>query len=210
MPTNKFTATQRKLFSAAHPEPWNVQSPLDWKTVSSDYLFQDTWLTARKDVCERPDGKLISPYYVMEYPNWVCALAQTKENKFVLVKQYRQALGSSLIELAGGCIDPEDSSPEEAARRELLEETGFSFDHFEYLGHTSANPSTNNNLMYMFLATGGVQVKKQNLDPNEEIEVLQVTLNEMVELINGNMILQSMHTTCILHGFKKLGLLHYL
>jgi ADP-ribose pyrophosphatase len=178
---------------------------LKWKTLSSEYLFNDTWLRARKDRCERPDGKIVDPYYVMEYPEWATGLALTKDDKVVLVRQYRHALGVDCIEIPGGCIDATDQDQEEAIKREFLEETGYSFEKVEFLGTTSANPSTNANLMHMFLLTGGEKVQEQDLDGNEEIEVLLVPLPEFIQMLLNNELVQSMHVTTIFYALLRLG-----
>lgn len=182
---------------------------MNWKTLSSTYLFNDDWLTMRADTCERPDGKIIEPYYVYEFPDWVCAIALTKENKVVMVRQYRHALGQTLLELPGGCIDKADASFEKAIARELLEETGYEFESFEFLCNTSANPSTNNNTMHIFLARGGVLVKEQQLDEAEDIEVHLFSIAEVKQLIRKNKLLQSMHVTGLLYALEKLGELKY-
>jgi ADP-ribose pyrophosphatase len=182
---------------------------LNWKTLSSKYLFKDNWLTMRADKCERPDGKIIEPYYVYEFPDWVTAVALTKENKIVFVKQYRHALGQTLLEIPGGCVDKTDDSFEKAVERELLEETGYQFETFELIGITSANPSTNNNLMHMYLARGGVKVQEQQLDGAEDIEVLLFSIDEVKQLIRENKLIQSMHVTALLYALEKIGELKY-
>ena len=182
---------------------------MNWKTISSKYLFKRDWLTLREDVCERPDGKIIDPYYVYEFPEWVAALALTKDGQVIMVRQYRHALGETIIELPGGCVDASDASYEEAIARELLEETGYRFDNIEYLCKTSANPSTNNNLLRAYLATGGEKVKEQQLDEGEDIEVHLLSIDEVKQLIRENKVMQSMHTTALLYGLEKLGELKY-
>ncbi len=183
--------------------------PLKWKTLSSEYLFNDTWLKARKDVCQRPDGKIVNPYYVMEYMTWATGVAFTEDNKVILVKQYRHALGETCIETPGGCVDATDANTEVAIRRELLEETGYEFSSAEYLGRTSANPSTNNNLLHMYLLQGGKKVQEQQLDANEEIEILLVTIPELLQMLDRNEIMQSMHVTALFFALKKLGIIKY-
>lgn len=178
---------------------------MKWTILSSEYLYQDTWLRARKDRCLRPDGKIVEPYYVMEYPTWVTAMALTKNNEVVLVRQYRHALGEVCLETPGGCVDATDRSFEEAARRELLEETGYSFGRGSYLGITSANPSTNNNLMHMFLLQDGEKVQGQQLDHNEDIEVVLMPLNELFPAMLEGRFLQSMHMTALMLGLHRLG-----
>jgi len=177
---------------------------MKWNLLSSEYLFQDTWLRARRDRCVRPDGKEVYPYYVMEYPTWVTGVAITDDNQVVLVKQYRQALGEVCIETPGGCVDNTDADFETAIKRELLEETGYAFDEAHYLGRTSPNPSTNNNLMHMFLLRGGRKVQEQELDHNEDIEVVKVSIDELKQMVSRNEIVQAMHVTCIFYALMKL------
>lgn len=178
---------------------------MNWKILKSDYLFSDLWFTVRRDKCETPQGKIVDPYYVYEFPTWVAAVALTKDGKVILERQYRHALGEVCLEIPGGCVDDTDENLETAIRRELLEETGYQFDLVEYLGKISPNPSTNNNLMHMFLAQGGMQTHRQDLDHNEEIEIELVDLAELKRLLEENQIVQSMHASCIFYALKKLG-----
>ena len=178
---------------------------MNWKTLSSEYLFNDTWFTVRRDTCEKPDGKIVSPYYVYEFPTWVSAVALTEDNKIVMVRQYRHAIEETIIEIPGGCVDDTDPSLEKAIARELLEETGYEFSQYQYLGKISPNPSTNNNWMHMFLASGGKKVTEQQLDHNEEIEVVLLSIDEVKELLNEHKILQAMHVTTIMYAMERLG-----
>jgi ADP-ribose pyrophosphatase len=95
-----------------------------WKVLDSEYLIERPWLTARRDKVELPDGRVIDEYYVLEYPDWVNVIAITKDGKFVMETQYRHALGVNSIELPCGVME-EGETPMEAAKRELLEETGY-------------------------------------------------------------------------------------
>ena len=182
---------------------------MNWKILSSEYLFKDLWFKVRKDKCETPKGKIVDPYYVYEFPTWVTALALTEDGRVVLEKQYRHALGTVCTEVPGGCVDDTDISLQAAIERELLEETGYRFSTYEYLGKISANPSTNNNLMHMFLATGGRKVAAQELDHNEEIAIELVTVDELIALVKDNQIIQAMHLACIYYGLSRLGRLAY-
>jgi ADP-ribose pyrophosphatase len=178
---------------------------MKWKILSSEYLFNDLWFKVRKDKCLAPGNKIVDPYYVYEFPTWVTALALTEDGKVILERQYRHALGEICIETPGGCVDDTDKNFEDAIARELLEETGYTFSSYEYLGKISANPSTNNNLMHMFLARGGKLTGSQSLDHNEDIEVELVTIDELKQLLKENKIVQAMHVTCILYGLQKLN-----
>jgi ADP-ribose pyrophosphatase len=182
---------------------------ISWRTLSSEYLFNDSWFTVRKDICETKDGKIINPYYVYEFPEWVTAVALTVDGKFIMERQYRHALGETNYEIPGGCVDQTDISLQDAIARELLEETGYQFSHFEPLGQVSANPSTHSNLMHMFLATGGQLIRQQELDHNEEIEVYLFTLDEVKQLLKENKIVQSMHVTALFYALNRLGAINY-
>jgi ADP-ribose pyrophosphatase len=182
---------------------------LKWKTLSSEYLFSDQWFTVRRDKCETPGGKIIDSYYVYEFPTWAAAVPVTDEGKIVMIRQYRHALGETGIELPGGCVDKTDNNLQDAMARELLEETGYSFSAYQYLGRISANPSSNNNLLHMYLATGGKRVAEQKLDENEEIEVLLLSIDEVKQLLRENKIVQAMHVSCLLYALEKLGELKY-
>lgn len=179
-------------------------SSLDWKTLSSKYLFKSNWLTAREDTCETPKGKVVTPYYVLEYNDWVNCVAIDEQGRVIMVRQFRQGIGKTLLEIPGGTMDNDDPSPEYAMRRELLEETGYSFEKMDYLGAVAPNPASSNNLTHMFLATGGKKVQEQDLDENEEIEVVLLEVEELEAMLKENKILQSLHVSCIFYALLKL------
>ncbi|MGE9314328.1 NUDIX hydrolase [Niabella sp. CJ426] len=178
---------------------------LKWEILKSEQLFNDLWFKVRKDTCKTPQGKIVDPYYVYEFPTWVTCFALTEDNKVVMELQYRHAIGETCWEIPGGCVDDTDDNLEFAIKRELLEETGYEFESFEYLGKTCANPSTNNNWMHMFLARGGKKTADQDLDENEEIHVELMDLDVFKEKFRNNEFIQSMHVTCMLYALMKLG-----
>ncbi|MGE5520370.1 MAG: NUDIX hydrolase [Candidatus Dadabacteria bacterium] len=181
---------------------------MKWKVLESEYLHKEPWLTVRKDKCELPNGKVVPSFYVNEYPDWVNALAFTKDGKVIMVRQYRHGIGEEGIELPGGVVD-DGETWQHAMERELMEETGYQFEKLEYLGKISANPSTTNNLMHMFLATGGEKVAEQSLDHLEELEVDFITLDELKDLVKQNKIVQSLHVNCIMYALLKMDELRF-
>ena len=162
-----------------------------WEVISTEYLIRRPWLTARRDVARLPDGRINQEYYVLEYPDWVNIIAITEDGMVVLERQYRHGLGKTCYELPCGVIE-EGETPLEAARRELLEETGYAGGEWKQLMTLSPNPATSNNLAHSFLATGVKKVAGQSLDATEDIEVYLKTPDYVRQLLENNQILQAL------------------
>lgn len=162
-----------------------------WKILSTEYLVKRPWLTARRDVVELPDGRVNPEYYVLEYPDWVNVIAITVDGDMVLERQYRHGLGKTCYELPCGVIEAGET-PLEAAKRELLEETGFAGGEWKPWMVLSPNPSTSTNLTHMFLAVGVERVSDQSLDSTEDIQVTVRPLSFVRELLENNQILQAL------------------
>lgn len=165
---------------------------MDWTVLSSEYLFRRPWLTARRDVCQLPDGRINDEYYVLEYPTWINVVAVTREGEMVLVRQYRHGLGRTCFEIVAGCVE-EGEDPMDAARRELLEETGYSGGEWQEMLVFSCNASAMNNLTHSFLALGVEKTDVQHLDANEDIEVYTFPQERVKEmLLRGDFMQASM------------------
>lgn len=179
-------------------------SKLNWKRLSTKYLIQEEWATLRVDTCRMPNGTEIPDYYVLEYPDWVNAVAITEDTKVIIIRQYRHAVAEVITEIPGGCIDPGET-PAQAIERELLEETGYQFDKIEFMANLYANPSTGNNKTWCYLATGGKKVQEQHLDGREEIEVELISMDHLKEMLLENKFQQALHASAIFYALIKLG-----
>ena len=168
-----------------------VNEEKKWKILSTEYLVRRPWLTARRDVAELPDGRINNEYYVLEYPDWVNIIAITKDGRMVLERQYRHALGKTCYELPCGVIE-QGETPLEAARRELLEETGFAGGEWQEWMTLSPNPATSTNLAHSFLVTGVEKVSGQHLDATEDIDVYLLDQDFVWDLLVNNQILQAL------------------
>lgn len=159
--------------------------------LSSEYLINRPWLTARKDELQLPDGRLVPEFYVLEYPSWVNVIAINREGNFVMVRQWRHGLGILSTELCAGVVE-EGEEPLQAAKRELWEETGYTGGEWTLQCVISGNPSTTNNLTYCYLAEGVELTSTQHLDPTENIEVLVLTSDELFTLMEADEMKQSL------------------
>lgn len=176
---------------------------MNWKTLSSKYLSRHIYFTARQDRCEMPDGKIVDPYFVVELPTSVCALAVTENDEAILVQQYRHPLKETLLEIPGGFVDAGEPS-DKAIARELLEETGYAFTDIHFVGRVAANPGVLDNYTDMYLALGGKKTGAQQLDHSEEIAIKFFPLKEVRQMLLRNEIKQSLHATCLFYAFHKL------
>lgn len=179
---------------------------MQWETLSSEYLVRAPWAVLRKDACRMPNGHIVSDYYVLEYPDWVNMVALTADNQFILVRQYRHGVQQNVLEVPGGVIDPGEHAPE-AARREMLEETGYRFDTIEEISTLFPNPATSTNKTTTYLLTGGVKVQEQDLDEQEEIEVILASPAEVKQWLLDNRFGQALHTAALFYALVKLDLL---
>ncbi len=162
-----------------------------WKTLKSEYIMQRPWLTARRDVVQLPNGEINDEFYVLEYPDWVNVIAITPDDHFVFVRQYRYALDIDSIELCAGVIEPNET-PEDGARRELLEETGYGGGQWQEFMTIGQNPSTCNNLTHCFIATGVTRLQDQHLDRTEDIDVVLLTREQVLEMLNSDTLKQAL------------------
>ena len=176
-----------------------------WKTLASRIGFSDQWLKYRIDTCQMPDGTIIDPYYVLEYPDWTAALALTEKQEVILIKIFRQGIGKTILELPGGSMDKGEYDAAETIRRELLEETGYQFDKIIKTAVVSPNPSNQSNSFHAFLAMGGKKVSEQKLDKGEEIEIVLTSLDEFRKILGENKLPQAMHVAAAYYGLEELG-----
>ena len=166
-------------------------SPGKWTTLSSEYLFQRPWLTARRDKVELPDGRINDEFYVLEYPSWVNIIARDREGRYVMVEQYRHGLGMVGSELCAGVVEAGEE-PEAAARRELEEETGYTGGNWTLCTTLCGNPSVTNNMTYCYLATDVELTTGQHLDANEDIVVRLLDEAEVLDLLMSDKMKQAL------------------
>ncbi|MDE7496082.1 MAG: NUDIX hydrolase [Muribaculaceae bacterium] len=169
-----------------------VKDDKAWKTLSSEYIFnRHPWMTVRKDTVELPDGRINDEFYVLEYPDWVNVIAITDHGEFVMERQYRHGLGQTGYEICAGVME-EGETPLEAAKRELLEETGFEGGEWTPFMVISGNPSVTNNLTHCFLATGVHQSGSRHLDATEDIDVVLLKEEEVLALLTSDNMKQAL------------------
>ncbi|MFH0787132.1 MAG: NUDIX hydrolase, partial [Pseudomonadota bacterium] len=151
----------------------------------------------REDRYQLPRIDRVAPFYILESNDWVNVIPLTDAGEVVLIRQFRFGTEEVTLEIPGGIVEP-GHTPLEAARNELLEETGFKSDQWEYLGFVHPNPAFLTNRCHSFLARGVEKVAEIRQEESEEIEVSLVPYEEIKDLIKQQSITHSL-VICAFH-----------
>lgn len=133
-----------------------------------ELAFATPWF---KVLVEHPPGGG-KPHYAIQGQNFVVVVAVTTEGELLLVRQYRNAVRAMTMELPSGHIDPGEE-PEQTARRELLEETGYEAPKFQLIGKLSPTVARNTNHMWCYFAGDARPVKGAQIQPGEVAELVR-------------------------------------
>ena len=175
-----------------------MSKDLDWPIThehpAHDYrVFQVTQHEA-----SHPQTGATRTFSVIHSADWVNVVAITESDDIVLVRQYRHGIRRQTLEIPGGLIEPGES-PEQAARRELREETGYAAEQWRQIGVVEPNPAIQSNRCYTLLATGARRVGDLELDPGEVIAVETRPLADIDTLVSTGEITHSLVVVAFYH-----------
>lgn len=152
------------------------------RTLSSKQIYQGRAVKLRVDTIEKPDGKKTTRE-IVEHADCIAVVALDERENVVMVRQYREAVGKTLLEIPAGGIDP-DEDAEESVRRELQEEIGFLPQKIERLGGFYSTPGYCTEYLYLYLATD-LKPSRLEAEDTEDIEVVKVPLLQIPALIDS-------------------------
>ena len=179
---------------------------LAWEEVSTEHIVQDEWIDFRRSAYRFPDGKVFEPFYSYSRRDYVVIVASDTDGKYLCVRQFRQGIKEVTTEFPAGGIERTDgrqygprssaSASEnalEAARRELLEETGYISDDWTHLLTVPSNATIADNYAHIFMAKKCRKSGEQNLDETEFLNVRKYSSDEIEEKINKGGFQQAVH-----------------
>jgi 8-oxo-dGTP pyrophosphatase MutT (NUDIX family) len=156
-----------------------------WTILNSRLVIDHKWCRVRQDEVRLANGTTIDDYFVNVRPDIALILPVTPTQEVVFVRQYRHGVGEILLELPAGTFDPHREDSLKAAKRELLEETGYSTTKITKIATLFDNPVKDTNKIHLFVAENATLQSKQILDETEEIEVVLIPKLEVKAKIIG-------------------------
>ena len=175
-------------------------SPRPWELVKSEPGPDLRVFKSRFDWRVNPRNQHQLKCLVLESRDWVNVVALTPEDEIILVKQFRFGRGEVTIEIPGGVVDQgEDHAA--AARRELVEETGYAGDRWTYLGASEPNPAILDNLCHHWLAEGVVRKQETELDAGEDIVILKAGKRKVEKMIDEGLLRHSLVLVALNRAF---------
>jgi ADP-ribose pyrophosphatase len=174
-----------------------------WERLRSERLLETPYFALRSDRLRLPGGGIKDPYYVVERPDAAIIFPLTREGEVVLVRQYRPPLERMELGLPAGLVE-EGEKPEAAARRELLEETGYAGGEWEELGAVASSPSLKDNWAYLFFARGVEETSAPDPDEHELVETVKVPVENLLDFIRAGQIVSSSGVAAIMLALERL------
>ena len=164
-------------------EFFNFTKP-HWSVIKDKKVYGTPIFSLHELELKSDDTEVDHPFYILKAPEWINVIALTKENKIVLVEQYRAGVDEVTLEIPGGMVD-ENENPLDAAKRELLEETGYKSSNWQQIGKTSSNPAILNNFTHLFVAKDCEFTGSQKQDGSEDIDFHVIPFDEFLELVQN-------------------------
>jgi 8-oxo-dGTP pyrophosphatase MutT (NUDIX family) len=180
---------------------------VSWRTLTSREVYRNDWILVREDTVVRPDGREGIYGVVMTHSPSVFIVALTAEQEVLLVVQDRYTTGECSTEIPAGGADGQE--PLEAARRELLEETGYTATQWELLGRLQSMNGICSEWQFVYLATDLVAQSTAEHDHHEESDgitaVLRVSFARALSMIQSAEITDAQTISSLALAAMRLG-----
>ncbi|MBO4903101.1 MAG: NUDIX hydrolase [Lachnospiraceae bacterium] len=172
------------------------EEDLAWEEVRTEHIIQDEWIDIRRSAYRFPDGTVFEPFYSYSRRNYVVIVASDINGDYLCVRQYRQGIREVTTEFPAGAIEGTAQAQEdtlEAAKRELLEETGYVSNEWTYLLKVPSNATLADNYAHIFMAKNCRKASGQDLDETEFLHVYTFSASKIEAMIADGDFQQAVH-----------------
>ena len=171
------------------------KDPLEWEEISTQHIVNDEWIDFRRSAYRFPDGNTYEPFYSYSRKDYVVVVAKDTKGQYLCVRQYRQGIKRVTTEFPAGGIERGDTMEDAlmAAKRELLEETGYESDNWKHLLSIPSNATIADNYAHIYYAADCRKVAEQDLDIYEFLNAECHSADEIEELIENGSFPQAVH-----------------
>jgi 8-oxo-dGTP pyrophosphatase MutT (NUDIX family) len=173
-----------------------------WQVLSERMLVERHWLRVREQRVLLPNGHEIEEFHLIDSPDWAATLALTDEGNAVLVRQHRHGAQQSSLELPAGVLEAGEDGLV-AARRELLEETGYAAREWHPLVAMHTEPARHTTRAHVYVAKGAHRAQAASPDAGELLEIVVLPVRELVSCIDRGEILHWVHVAAILLAARR-------
>lgn len=157
-----------------------------WKTLSRKIILNHSkYLRVENHTVQLPDGQIIPDWPWVVTPDYAIVLAVTREGEFLCFRQFKYGVEGTTLAPVGGYLEPGED-PLAAARRELLEETGYEASEWVNLGHYRVDGNRGAGTAYLFLACDARRVREPDADDLEEMEFLRLSRLELEAALDAS------------------------
>ena len=183
-----------------------TEKDLVWEEIKTEHLVTDEWIDIRRSAYRFPDGTVFEPFYSYSRRDYVVIAATDEEGRFLCVRQFRQGIKEVTTEFPAGGIERKDGKEYgdkrsrevaedalAAAKRELLEETGYESGEWKHLLTIPSNATIADNYAYIFSAKNCRRVAGQSLDDTEFLNVCVLSEEELKERVQNGEFQQAIH-----------------
>ena len=176
---------------------------LTWEEIKTEHVIQDKWIDFRRSAYRYPDGRVFEPFYSYSRRDYTVIVASDEDGNYLCVRQFRQGIRKVTTEFPAGGIERTDGkeyggddsaeSALDCAKRELMEETGYTSDEWEHLITIPSSATVSDNYAYVFMAKNCRKAGSQHLDETECLNVEKHTATEIETMIHTGKFQQSVH-----------------
>lgn len=157
-----------------------------WQIIGSKDIYDASpWIRVSIQEVRLPNGKVVDNFHRVKMPEYAVVVARTSDGRMIMERQYKHGVGKVSLMLPGGLIEPGEE-PIAAARRELVEETGYSAQNWQSLGSFVANANYGCGKAHIFVAENAKKIKAPDSGDLEEMEIVLLKPEGLIDAVRSH------------------------